>query len=286
MSVSVLILTLNEEKNLPGCLESVAWCDDIVVFDSYSTDDTEQIAREAGARFIQREFDNWSAHQNWAVQNIQFRNQWVFYIDADERCDEALAQELRSLPQFAEGEGAFNVRRKDMFLGRWLKRAQLYPTWLTRVFRPKSICYERLVNPIAHVHGEVGYLQGHLVHYPFSHGMEHWLGRHNRYSTKEARECLQELSLGAVDWRGLVSTDPVRRRRALKELSFRLPGRPWLKFIYLYLLRGGFLEGAPGLTYCTLQAIYEYMICLKVEELKAAREDATHIKSRPTPGSK
>ena len=86
--VSVLILTKNEEKDLPGCLQSVSWCDDIHVFDSYSDDNTIKIATAAGAKIIQRKFDNWSAHQNWGLSNIPFKYSWVLYIDSDERVSE------------------------------------------------------------------------------------------------------------------------------------------------------------------------------------------------------
>ena len=271
MSVSVLILTLNEEANLPGCLESVAWCDDVVVFDSFSTDRTEQIAREAGARFVQREFDNYSAHRNWALRNIDFRFDWVFSLDADERFTPELRDEILSVTSAdgADGFAAYRVRYKNFLNARRLRRATLYPTWLLRLFRPGRVTYEdRSVNAHPHVDGRVGALQAHFEHHSFNRGLEHWFHKHNLYSSMEARVCLRELAHGRLDWRGLFSRDPVRRRRALKDLSFRLPGRPWLKFFYMYLFRGGFLDGTPGLTYCTLQAIYEYMICLKIKELK------------------
>lgn len=87
MNVSVLILTLNEEINLAECLKSLSWSDDIVVYDSLSNDRTKEIALELGARVVERPFDNWSTHQNWAMQNISFRHPWVLYFDADERCD-------------------------------------------------------------------------------------------------------------------------------------------------------------------------------------------------------
>jgi hypothetical protein len=89
----------------------------------------------------------------------------------------------------------------------------------------------------------------------------------------EARECLKELEEGSIDWKGLISSDGTHRRRALKQLSFRLPFRPWLKFFYMYVLKRGFLDGMPGLTYCTLQAIYEYMIVLKMRELRRREDD-------------
>lgn len=274
MSVSALILTLNEEINIGDCLESLSWCDDVVVLDSLSTDRTRAIAEQWGARFVTRAFDNWSAHQNWAVSNIEFRHPWVLYLDADERCrsdlrDEALKRAVPEAP-----EAAFRLRRKDYFMGRWLKHAQLYPTWFVRLFRPARIRYERLVNPVAIVDGPTGQLDAHIFHYPFSHGVSHWIARHNRYSDLEAIEAakLRQHTAASSEWASsLWSKDPNERRRALKNAFFRLPARPLLKFGYYYGWRRGFLDGRAGLTYATLQAIYEYMITAKGAELERRR---------------
>jgi glycosyltransferase involved in cell wall biosynthesis len=265
--ISVLILTLNEEINLPDCLESVSWSDDIVVFDSFSDDHTVEIAKAAGASVVQRKFDNWSNHQNWGIQHIEFKHPWVFYIDADERCDDELRDELLQIVPSEDDFSAFKVRRKDHFLGQWMKHAQLYPTWLTRVFRPERIRYERLVNPVTAVDGRTGTLNGHLFHYPFSHGIEHWYARHNQYSSMEAQELIDEVKL-VIDWLGLIANDSTRRRKALKQLAYRLPLRPWLVFFYLYFIRMGFLDGYPGFIYASLRKMYETMIDLKVKELR------------------
>ncbi len=267
MSVSVMILTLNEETNLRDCLASLAWSDDIVVFDSFSTDATCAIATEAGARVVQRRFDNWSAHQNWAVAHISFKYPWVLYLDADERCTPELRDEVIAMARTEAGQAAFRIRRKDYFMGRWLKHAQLYPTWLVRLFRPEKIRYERLVNPVATVDGEIGELTAHIDHYPFSHGVAHWIARHNKYSDMEAIEAVRARARVAFKTGDLVSRDPNARRRALKEIFFRLPARPMVKFLYYYLWRRGFLDGRPGFTYATLQAFYEYMIECKRREL-------------------
>jgi glycosyltransferase involved in cell wall biosynthesis len=270
VSVSVLILTLNEETNIQACLDSLSWCEDIVVLDSLSTDRTCEHARERGARVVERPFDNWSAHQNWAVGNIAFRHPWVLYLDADERCTPELRDEVlrRAVPEAPEA--AFRVRRKDFFMGRWLKHAQLYPTWLVRVFRPPRIRYERLVNPVAVIDGPAGELSAHIMHYPFSHGVSHWIARHNRYSDMEAIEAAK-LGKRLASPANLWSSDPNERRRALKDLFFQLPGRPLIKFLYYYAWRRGFLDGRAGLTYATLQAIYEYMIACKSIELERRR---------------
>jgi glycosyltransferase involved in cell wall biosynthesis len=266
-NVSVLILTLNEEINLDSCLESLSWCDDVVVFDSLSTDRTHAIANEHGARVVTRQFDNWSTHQNWAVQNIEFRHPWVLYLDADERCSDELRTEVTARAQPEAIESAFRIRRKDYFMGRWLKHAQLYPSWFVRLFRPARIRYERLVNPVAVVDGSIGELHAHIIHYPFSHGISHWIARHNRYSDMEAIEALK-VQVQAANPASLFSKDPNERRRRLKDLFFRLPARPLVKFIYYYVWRRGFLDGRAGFTYATLQTFYEYMIACKSLELK------------------
>ncbi len=264
-SVSILILTKNEEINIERCINAVAWSDDIVVYDSYSDDRTTEIAEQLGARVVKREFDNWSSHQNWAVQNIDFKHPWVYYTDADETCDDQLKAELKNLPQQTGDLAAFQVRRKDYFMGRWLKRSQLYPTWITRIFRPEKIRYERLVNPVAVVEGKTGTLEGHIIHYPFSHGVGHWFDRHNKYSEMEAADLIAEVK-GQLRIGELVSRDRAIRRRALKTLAYRMPGRPLLMFVYLYFFRFGLLDGVPGLRYSIMRAMYEYMIDLKVME--------------------
>ena len=267
MSISVFILTLNEKINIAACIESVAWSDDIVVLDSLSSDATREIARAAGARVVERMFDNWAAHQNWAMDNITFKHPWVLYIDADERCTEELRDEIIKLAQSDNSNAAYRLRRKDFFMGRWLKRAQLYPTWIIRLFRPKKIRYERLVNPVAVVDGPIGELQGHLHHYPFSHGISHWIDRHNRYSSFEAIEA-RKARIELPPIKNLFSRDPNIRRTIQKELFFRLPGRPLVKFFYYYFIRRGFLDGYPGFVYCALQAIYGFFIACKQKEIR------------------
>lgn len=264
----MIILTLNEEINIKACLDSLKWSDDIVIFDSYSSDNTLTIAKDFGVRIEQRKFDNWSNHQNWAVKNITFNYPWVLYMDADERCPDQLAREIRETVRKVSSVSAFRIRRKDFLMGRWLKHAQLYPTWLVRLFRPEKIFYERLVNPIAVVDGKTEELSSHIHHYPFSHGISHWIARHNQYSDMEAEELIKSVQSKPVKYKNLISHDPNARRKALKELFFRLPARPLIKFTYYYLVRRGFLDGKAGLTYSILQSIYEYMIHLKVEETR------------------
>lgn len=277
MCVSVLILTLNEEINLPDCLETVRWSDDVVVLDSLSTDRTVEIAKAWGARVVARAFDNWAAHSNWAFENIDFKHEWVLYIDADERVPPDMREEvLRVAKEAGSNVGAYRIRFKNILFGRWIRHSSLYPSWITRLLRRGRFRYEtRSVNPHPVVDGEVGHLQTHFIHHSFNKGFHHWFDKHNSYSTMEAQETIRHLREGTVDWLGLVSRDPAHRRRALKNLSFRLPSRALAKFVYMYLLRRGFLDGSAGLTYCTLQAIYEYMIVVKVREMQQRERHAS-----------
>jgi hypothetical protein len=159
-------------------------------------------------------------------------------------------------------------------MGRWLKHAQVYPSWFVRLFRPDKIRYERLVNPVAVVDGPVGSLQEHILHYPFSHGISHWFARHNNYSDFEARELLKVREGRSQPAGKLLARDPSERRRALKRLIYRMPMRSSIWFFYLYIFRRGFLDGRAGLAFSRMRASYEMIIDLKVLELERRRSGA------------
>lgn len=264
--LSVLILTKDEEINLPGCLETFLWADDIIVLDSFSVDRTIEIAREFGARVIQRKYEN-AATLNWAVQNIDFKHKWVYYSDADERVTPELKGELIDIIHKADDpKVAYRLRYKNMFMGTWNKHSFFYPLWILRLFIPSKVRWERLVNPVAVVDGPEGQMHGHFEHFSFNKGMFEWFKKHNSYSTYEAQELIKNMST-KIDWKGLLGPNSVRRR-TIKEIAYRVPGRPIMIFIYLYIVRGGFLEGRCGLHFSILRSIYEYMIDIKVIELK------------------
>jgi glycosyltransferase involved in cell wall biosynthesis len=269
--ISILILTLNEEINLPHCLESVKWSDDIVVFDSFSSDRTVEIAKAYNARVIQRRFDNERDHRAASLRT-GFKYPWVYNPDADEVTTPALRDEmLGRVRELGRTEVAYRVRFKTMFLGRWVKHSSLYPTWVVRLFRPEAISLERRINLRYIVNGPEGRLQNHFEHYTFGKGLNAWFDKHNRYSWHEADESLESLTEANIHWPDILRGGPSARRRALKELSFRLPCRPLLRFLYMYFLRLGLLDGVPGYHYCRLLAIYEYMIVMKMKEIRRRR---------------
>jgi len=241
-----------------------------VVFDSLSKDRTKEIALAKGARVVERPFDNWAAHQNWAMDNIPFRHPWVFYLDADERMTPELRAEIQAIAADASrAEVAYYCGRKNFFLGKWIRHA-MPPGMIMRFFKPGHIRFERLVNPVPVIDGPHGYLRHCFEHYNFSKGLTEWFDKHNKYSLFEAMEGMK-LRERPVGLGALFSRDRFERRRALKELSFRMPLRPLVKFLWMYVLKRGFLDGRAGYTYCKLQAMYEYMIVVKMREL-ARRE--------------
>lgn len=266
--ISVLILTKNEEQDLPGCLASVSWCDDIHVFDSFSTDSTVDIARSAGAIITQRKFDNWSAHQNWGLKNIAFKHDWVLYVDADERVSESLLNALNNFDA-TNVYAAYEIQRRDFaWNGTWLKHAQVSPFYL-RLFKPDKMRYERLVNPLSVPDGLTSKLNGYLDHYPFSKGIKYWFIRHLAYADMEAAMRMQQIGTGERFSlkKALFATDFTQKRYHQKGLFYKLPGRPLIKWFYMVIIRRGFLDGIAGITYATMQSIYEYFIVLRTREL-------------------
>jgi glycosyltransferase involved in cell wall biosynthesis len=278
-NISVLILTKNEQLDLPGCLQSVSWSDDIHIYDSGSADETVAIANGFGAKVTERSYPGCSlafggdeaAHRNWGLQNIAFKHEWVFVLDADERVTPGLLEALEAAVLCPGDRVGFSVQRRDFFLGTWLRHVQASPYYL-RLIRPEKIRHHRLINTACVADGPVGQLAGYLDHFPFSKGIGHWIERHNGYSRFEAQQILanREAGKGFSFIKAFFVRDFHERRYHQKELFYRLPLRPCVKFLLLYVGKRGFLDGRAGFTYAVLQSVYEYFIVLKVRELEAA----------------
>jgi len=270
--LSVLISTKNEERNIAGCIESVLWADEIYVFDSLSSDRTVEIAQDMKAIVIQREFDDFSTHKNWALENIPFNNEWILIIDADEQITEELKKEICNILHGETECVGFYIARQNWFAGKWVRHGGWYPDWQLRLFKHGFARYEsRLVHEHMIVNGVIGYLGSPLLHYDHK-GIERFFDRLNVYSSMEAIEKSKELS-GNRDHKESLQPDLLakgpQRRRFLKNFSYRyLPARPLFKFIWMYIFKLGFLDGRIGFRYCLLHIFYEYQVSLKYEELK------------------
>lgn len=266
LPLSVLILTKNEEQRLPACLHSVAECDDVVVLDSGSTDRTAEIARAAGARVVVNPFEDFAQQRNHGMTAIAFRHPWVFHLDADEEMTPGLARECSALSGDAPIDGWFAAPQM-MFHGRWLKRCTDFPAWQARCGRAGRFRFVQAGHGQREAPGmRMGYLRGTYRHDISAPDEAVWDAKHRKYAREEAAAFLAQpqAPLGAL-WRG----PALERRRALKHLSYALPCRPLLRFVYQYLLRGGMLDGAGAWRYCRLLARYERFA---TEALRAAKE--------------
>jgi glycosyltransferase involved in cell wall biosynthesis len=269
--ISVVVLTLNEAANLPRCLASVGFSDDVLVLDSGSTDGTQEIARRGGARVLERPFDTFGAQRNHAMEHGALRHPWVLHLDADEAVTPALRDELLAVARSADPQPVYRVPSRLMWRGRWLRHAGMYPAYQVRFGRADALRF------VDHGHGQrevqdlddVGTLAAPLEHDNFSKGVDDWFARHLRYAKAEAHQALAERRAPLLAAQ-LVDADPTVRRRALKRVAAHLPFRPLLRFLYVYVLRRGFLDGGPGFQYAAMLAVYQYFIDLNVAELAAA----------------
>ena len=269
--ISVVILTLNEEQDLPGCLDAVAWCDDIQVLDSGSRDRTVEIARAHGATVTTRAFDSFAGQRNASMQ-LPFRHPWVLVLDADERPTPELNAEMqRAVAAASPAVAAFRIRRRDFLWGRWLKHAQMTSSYL-RLLRAGRVQYTRTINEVTAVDGEIADLESPFDHLTFSKGIAHWVTRHNKYSTEEALLLASGEATAHASLREALFAKGVQRRRvAQKAIFYRLPLRPLVKWLYLLLVRGAVLDGRAGMMYATLISFYEYLIEAKRREILRQR---------------
>jgi glycosyltransferase involved in cell wall biosynthesis len=276
--ISVLILTKNEQQDLPGCLDSVAWSNDVHVLDSGSTDQTTSIALAKGAKISARDFDGYASQRNAGLR-LAFLNPWVLVLDADERIPEPLAQELSAFVQQASTAIAgVRMKRRDIWWGRWLKHAQISPFYV-RLVRVGRAHYEREINEVMVVDGDIADMTNSFDHYPFSKGLDHWISKHNTYSHMEA-QVIASGQRGQPSWRkAFFASDFNERRVHQKSLFYALPGRPFIKLAYMLLVRRAGLDGWAGVRYAVLQSIYEYFIVLKTREIqmRTMGQDEAHL---------
>jgi glycosyltransferase involved in cell wall biosynthesis len=241
-----------------------------VVLDSFSTDRTEAIARAGGAEFVQHRFENYSAQKNWALDHVVWKNRWVFFLDADERFTPELEREVTQEIGNPSAKAGYYVNRRLIFMGRWIRHCGWYPNWNLRLFQLGRARYDgRPVHEHMRVDGPVGYLGSDLLH-DDRRGIEHYLEKHNRYSTLDAQT---RLTLVSEPFRWSDLRHPTTFKRFLRQRVWPwVPFKPLAAFVYLYLLRLGFLDGEPGLTFSLLQTQQELHVVLKVRELRAAQE--------------
>lgn len=274
-NISILIPTLNEEKNLPFALESCSFADQVFVLDSGSTDNTKQIAEQFNANFITHPWEGYARQKNWGLDHLPFNADWIFILDADEVITLQLREKLISI---ATGEvqadcAGYYINRYFIWEGKEIRHCGYYPSWNLRFFlRGKARYEDREVHEHMVVDGPVGYLKGEL-HHEDRRGRDYLWQKHLRYADLEAREMLKIIEgqrTGGLN--PLFFGNALERRRAIKERIWPfLPGRWMLRFFYMYVLKRGFLDGAAGLDMCQFMTRYEREISRKLAAYRRNR---------------
>jgi len=244
-SISVILITFNEEENIKACLTSVQWADEIIVVDSSSRDRTVEIARQFTEKVIVTDWKGYSANKNLALGKAT--GQWVLWIDADERVTPELAQEIKNIIGTNTEKDGFEMARKAFFLGRWIKHCGWYPGYVLRLFRRQRAHFtDNKVHEGVVLKGSRGRLKGSLLHYT-DNNLEHYLWKFNRYTSYAADELAEK-----------------QRSAGLLSILFR----PLHAFVKMYVLKLGILDGVEGLMLCLLSAGYVAMKYAKLWELK------------------
>jgi (heptosyl)LPS beta-1,4-glucosyltransferase len=240
---SAVVITRNEAPRLGTCLASLAWTDEIVVVDAESSDATVEIARQFTERVIVRPWPGFASQKNFATGHAQ--GDWILSVDADEEVSTDLRREILAvLAEWPPG-GGFAGPRRNIFWGRWIRHGGLYPDWQVRLFqRGRGRFVERAVHESLEVAGEVQRLGGPLVHRSYESVTE-FLERAHRYSSLAADDLI----------RGGARIGPAQ-----------LVLRPLARFLNMYLVHRGFLDGTPGFLLAALYAYYVFIRSAKVWE--------------------
>lgn len=267
--LTVVIITFNEEINLPHALENVKdFAAEVVILDSNSSDRTVEIAESYGARIYTRNFDNFSRQRKYALEEIPYFTEWLFVLDADELLTKSLKEEIRKTIG-TTAKDAFYIKRRFYWKGKWIKRGY-YPTWLLRLGRTGKItCDDRPINEhLICRGGKTGKLTADFMDFNRKSIFD-WIVKHNYYSDQEAQQLFLKEGAGASStfW----GSQYDRKRWIRYKIWNRLPPllRPFLYFFYRYILRLGFLDGKKAFVYHFLHSfIYRILIDLKYLEIR------------------
>ena len=276
-NVEVVMIVRDEELNLRHSLPAVTgWAKKVWVVDSGSTDRTVEVARAAGAEVVHREWQGYARQKNWALDTLPLEAGWVLLLDADERITTKLADRIRAIVDrdpVGVAEAAFHLNRYFVFLGGRIRHCGYYPSWNVRLFRRGRARYEeRDVHEHMVVDGPVGFIHGADMEHWDRRPLEHHIAKHNRYSTLEARAIWsQELKGTDAALPARLLGGPLERRRWIKRHVYPwLPAKFLFRFLWMYLLKLGFLDGATGWRFCLFISAYELQIEQKLIELRQA----------------
>ncbi|NKQ35359.1 MAG: glycosyltransferase family 2 protein [Chloroflexi bacterium] len=232
--LTAVILTLNETEHIQACIQSLSWADRVVVFDSYSEDDTVALAEAAGAEIYQFPFANYAQQRNAALDAIQ--TDWVFFVDADERGTPELGAEIRQVVA-ERPETGWYVPRHNYIFGKLTRGAGWYPDYQLRLFVHGRVRYERPVHEIAVVDGEIGYLTNPLIHYNYR-DLAHFQATQQAYTEYDAS---------------------ILRQQGVRPKPHNYILQPLRQFYWRYVTLDGYKDGLHGLRLSLYMAYYEWV---------------------------
>ncbi|MEN0019913.1 MAG: glycosyltransferase [Planctomycetota bacterium] len=272
--IDVMIIAFNEALNLPHCLNSVrGWTNRVFVIDSGSTDGTQDIAREYGAEVVHHDWEGYARQKNWGLNNLPFESEWLLILDADELVTPELRTELEritSKPADDTPENGFHINRLTYYLGKPIRHCGFFPSWNLRLFKRGAAHYEdRVVHEHMICPDPVGYLKPPMIHED-RRGIEHYVAKHNRYSTLEAGAIFaeqHEVARGIAP-QASISRETAIRRWLKRNVMPRVPMPGFWRFVYMYFVRFGFLDGLTGIEFCRFIAGYDALVSLKLRELR------------------
>jgi glycosyltransferase involved in cell wall biosynthesis len=278
--ISLLVPCKNEEANLDRCLQSVHWVAEIFVVDSNSNDKTSEIAEMHGSKVVQFEYKGgWPKKKNWALENLPFSNEWVLILDADECLPPEAEEEIRSIVTNAKDKhSGYWINRRYFFMGKALKHAY-FPNWNLRLFKHKLGRYEKItdlptdsgdheIHEHVVVEGSTGRLKSIMDHHAFP-TIESFVEKHNRYSNWEA--IVENEQKEKAD---SIQHDGVKLKRKLRMVFRKLPFRPTIRFLYVYIWQKGFLDGWAGYVFARLHGQYEFLSIAKAKEVAKLKNES------------
>lgn len=249
--LSAVLITYNEAQNIGPTLERLQWCDEILVVDSGSTDQTKAIAEQLGARVIEHAFEGFGQQKQFAIE--QAVNDWVLSVDADEWVSEELATAIQQLLKEKSGDmTAAEVARKTVYLGKRLRYGPSIGDNLVRLFdrRKASFTDAKVHEQVAVKEGKVLKLKGDLLHFPYA-SVHHHLEKMNYYTTVAARQGFE---------------------RGKRTGRWGIPFRAIMGFKKFYFFKLGFLDGFAGLAWAVFTGYYRFLKYVKLYELQKRKD--------------
>lgn len=275
LSLTTIILTKNEENNIKKCIRSLDGLSErIIVVDSFSDDNTKDLALSLNADVYENKFISHSNQFNWALKNCNITSEWIFRIDADEEMTAELVEEFKEkIPQITEGINGVFLRRRRYFMGRWIKHGDVYPEKVMRLFRTGTAESEdrTMDEHIVLKFGDAIEFESDFEDKD-TKDLTFWINKHNWYSNKESAEFIKIYTEQSSnnELHGKILGNQCERRRWLKnKIYYKIPlfVRPMFYFIYRYFFKLGFLDGKEGLIYHVLQAFwYRFLVDSKIYE--------------------